>query len=128
MRNISEYVITSFNKFIRKKSVDITGAAARNPDLLRALGVGRLLLVLAAVDLFVGGGRAGAGEHGPDERAAGKAEEEPDDGRRGLGANSGAADLETEEMCRAERGSKAERVLGGAPSAAARLRLRHTRY
>lgn len=52
-------------------------------DLLGALRVRRLLLV---VELVVRGGRGGAGHHGPDEvhggsgeRAAGDAEEEPDD-------------------------------------------------
>jgi hypothetical protein len=84
-------------------------------DLLGALVVRRLLV---AVELVVGGGRGGAGEHGPDEvqggsgeRAAGDADEKPDDdhkdvpgavlghGRRGFGADRetrvlGAADLD----------------------------------
>ena len=82
-------------------------------DLLRALGVGRL--VLFVVELFVRGGRGAAGDQGPDEvhggggeRAAGDAEEEPDDdhedvpgallgpgGRRVGGVGElGAADLD----------------------------------
>lgn len=82
-------------------------------DLLRALGVRRLVLVV--VQLFVRGGRGGAGDHGPDEvhggggeRAAGDAEEEPNDdhedvpgallgpgGRRVGGVRElGAADLD----------------------------------
>jgi hypothetical protein len=84
-------------------------------DLLGALVVRRLVV---AVELVVGGGRGGAGEHGPDEvqrgsgeRAAGDADEKPDDdhkdvpgavlghGRRGFGADRetrvlGAADLD----------------------------------
>lgn len=88
-------------------------------DLLGALGVGRLL-VLVAVELVVGGGRGGgvAGEDGPHEvhggggeRAAADAEEDPDDDHedvlgalleavRGMGRRAGvlrelgAADLD----------------------------------